>query len=80
MNIIYLDYNNDLSYLVFMNIKEHIKTTGLTQKMYADSVGISRMSLHRILNGQAPGQKMAHKFVKFSGGQITFDEIYGRNN
>ena len=59
-----------------MNIEQHIKQSNMTQAEYADAVGISRMSLSRILSGQRPGQKTAHKLVNFSGGKVTYNEIY----
>lgn len=58
-----------------MTLIEHINSTRLSKKVYAEEVGISRPTLYRILNGDPITLDVAKKIVEYSKSKVGFKDL-----
>ena len=60
-----------------MTLKEYIKKQGITQNAFAETIGVSRVSLNRIIQGSDPRPGTARRIVEVTKQAVTFNDLYG---
>jgi len=61
-----------------MNIENWIKKEGMTQKDFADAIGITPPSLSSMLvHGTRPALLTAIKIFKYTNGEVSYEDILG---
>lgn len=59
-----------------MKLREHRKSKKLTQAEYADAIGTTETSIHRIETGtQRPGLDMLKAISDFSNGKVSLKDF-----
>ena len=63
-----------------MNIRDYIIEKNLTQKQFAESIGVSVMAVSMYTrNMRTPGRTVARRIIAETGGVVTWDDLYPDN-
>jgi len=64
-------------YILFgMELKEYIKWKRLSTPEVLEALDITRQHLWNITNGHPTGRKLALKIIRWSGGQVRFEDMW----
>ena len=60
-----------------MDLKKYLEEKMIIKRKFAQKVGITEATLHRIMSGTAlPSGKTAQKIVELTNGQVTFEDLF----
>jgi transcriptional regulator with XRE-family HTH domain len=58
-----------------MKLSEYIKSLNMTDKAFAEEMGVTPVTISRAKSGDM-GRVMAQKIIDHSGGKLTYGELY----
>lgn len=59
-------------------LKKYLKNNNITQKKFAELIGVDKMTLWRYVQGsRIPKPKIMQKIFELTNGQVTANDFYG---
>ena len=60
-----------------MKLVDYLKNNNITQVAFAEMIGVTQMTVYRLLNGHDPSARIGRKIIKVTDGTVTWDDMLG---